>query len=75
MKELWVEKYRPTTLAEYVFRDDAQKQQVESWVKSGAIPHLLFSGSPGVGKTTLAKVLLHELDAACGTNKIRASYY
>jgi replication factor C small subunit len=35
---------------------------VQSWVKSGAIPHLLFSGSPGVGKTTLAKVLLHELE-------------
>ena len=66
MKELWVEKYRPTTLAEYVFRDEAQKQQVESWVKSGAIPHLLFSGAPGVGKTTLAKVLLHELDADWG---------
>ena len=66
MKELWVEKYRPTSLAEYVFRDDAQKQQVESWVKSGAIPHLLFSGGPGVGKTTLAKVLLHELDVDWG---------
>jgi replication factor C small subunit len=66
MKELWVEKYRPTTLSEYVFRDDAQKQQVEAWVKSGAIPHLLFSGGAGVGKTTLAKVLLHELDVDFG---------
>jgi replication factor C small subunit len=61
MKELWTEKYRPNTVADYVFRDDAQRAQVQSWVKSGAIPHLLFSGSPGVGKTTLAKVLLHEL--------------
>jgi replication factor C small subunit len=66
MKELWVEKYRPTSLAEYVFRDDAQKQQVESWVKGGAIPHLLFSGGAGVGKTTLAKVLLYELDVDWG---------
>ena len=66
MKELWVEKYRPTNLAEYVFRDDVQKQQVESWVKSGAIPHLLFSGGAGVGKTTLAKVLLYELDVDWG---------
>jgi replication factor C small subunit len=66
MKELWVEKYRPTSLAEYVFRDDAQKQQVESWVKGGAIPHLLFSGGAGVGKTTLAKVLLYEIDADWG---------
>ena len=62
MKELWTEKYRPNTIADYVFRDDAQRNQVQGWVDSGAIPHLLFSGAPGVGKTTLAKVLLHELE-------------
>ena len=61
MKELWTEKYRPTTIDEYVFRDENQKHQVQGWVDSGAIPHLLFSGAPGVGKTTLAKVLLNEL--------------
>lgn len=61
MKELWTEKYRPRTIADYVFRDDEQRQQVQSWVTAGAIPHLLFSGAPGVGKTTLAKVLIAEL--------------
>ena len=61
MKELWVEKYRPTSVKDYVFRDTKQKKQVSSWVYSGAIPHLLFSGSAGTGKTTLAKVLLNEL--------------
>lgn len=61
MKELWVEKYRPTSVKDYVFRDTKQKKQVSSWVDSGAIPHLLFSGSAGTGKTTLAKVLLNEL--------------
>jgi replication factor C small subunit len=61
MKELWVEKYRPNTIDEYVFKDEAQKRQVKSWIKEGSIPHLLFSGSAGIGKTTLAKVLLHEL--------------
>ena len=61
MKELWTEKYRPSTLTDYVFRDDSQRQQVKSWVDSGAIPHLLFSGAPGVGKTTLAKILINEL--------------
>ena len=66
MKELWVEKYRPTSLTEYVFRDEVQRQQVEAWIASGAIPHLLFSGGAGVGKTTLAKVLLHELDVDWG---------
>ena len=61
MKELWTEKYRPRELKDYVFRDDAQRQQVQSWVDSKAIPHLLFSGAPGVGKTTLAKILINEL--------------
>ena len=62
MKTLWVEKYRPNTLEGYVFRDDNQKAQVEGWIKNKTIPHLLFSGAPGVGKTTLAKILLHQLD-------------
>ena len=61
MKELWTEKYRPDTLEGYVFRDNDQKHQVESWITSGAIPHLLFSGAPGVGKTTLAKILINQL--------------
>lgn len=66
MRELWVEKYRPRTVGDYVFRDDKQKKQVSSWVDSGAIPHLLFSGAAGTGKTTLAKVLLKELDVDDG---------
>ena len=64
MKELWVEKYRPKTLKEYVVRDDAQRQQIQSWINDKAIPHLLLSGAPGVGKTTLAKVLFAELEVS-----------
>ena len=61
MKELWTEKYRPNTLKDYVVRDQRQREQIQGWITSGAIPHLLFSGAPGVGKTTLAKILFHEL--------------
>ena len=61
MKELWTEKYRPKTLDQYVFRDEHQKKQIQTWVKDKSIPHLLFSGNAGIGKTTLAKILLNEL--------------
>ena len=61
MKQLWTEQYRPRTLSDYVFRDQAQRDMVQGWVDSGSIPHLLFSGSPGVGKTTLARILIAEL--------------
>jgi DNA polymerase III delta prime subunit len=62
MKELWVEKYRPNTVDGYVFRDEHQKKQVQQWIKDGTIPHLLFSGNAGIGKTTLAKILLNQLE-------------
>lgn len=61
MRDLWVEKFRPNTVDGYVFRDENQKKQILTWIKDKSIPHLLLSGSPGIGKTTLAKLLLHEI--------------
>lgn len=60
--KLWTEKYRPTKITDYVFVDSNQQTLVESWITEGIIPHLLFSGEPGTGKTTLAKILINELD-------------
>jgi DNA polymerase III delta prime subunit len=44
-----------------VFVDNAQREQVEQWIRDRTIPHLMLSGSAGTGKTTLAKMLIHEL--------------
>jgi len=61
MKELWVDKYSPQTLDGYVFKDQNQKKKIERWVAEGALPHMLLSGAPGTGKSTLIKVLLNEI--------------
>ena len=61
MKQLWVEKFRPSTLDGYVFKDASQKEQIQSWINEGTIPHLLLSGSAGIGKTTIAKILINQL--------------
>jgi replication factor C small subunit len=61
MNEIWTEKYRPRTVDGYVFVDQEQRDLVMSWINSKSIPHLLFSGGPGTGKTTLAKMLITEL--------------
>jgi len=56
---IWIEKYRPTKLADIVGQDEIV-ERLSSYVKSGNLPHLLFTGSAGVGKTTAAVTLAHE---------------
>ena len=55
---LWVEKYRPQTLADYVWSSDDQRAQVESWLSDGVLPQIMLTGPAGTGKTSLALMLL-----------------
>lgn len=57
MSDLWIEKYRPQTLEEYVFKNDSQKAQVKEWIKNG-IPHCLFEGVQGSGKCLAGSSLI-----------------
>lgn len=61
-KQLWVRKYSPKSISEYVWSTPAQKEQVETWLAQKTIPHLLLTGHPGVGKTALAMMLMQELN-------------
>ena len=62
MKEfLFVEKYRPKTIADCIL-PQALKDTFQSIIDGGEIPNMMFSGSAGVGKTTVARALCNELD-------------
>lgn len=60
--ELWVDKYRPKTLSEYVLDKDI-KQYFANMLKSKKLQHCTFISTPGSGKTTLARILANELGA------------
>lgn len=58
---LWVEKYRPSTLEGYV-GNDVVRAKIEQYITTQDIPHLLFYGTAGTGKTTAAKILIKNID-------------
>ncbi|MHC1572157.1 MAG: replication factor C small subunit [Methanosarcinales archaeon] len=57
---IWIEKYRPHRLEDVVGQDEVIRR-LRSYVRSGNLPHLLFSGPPGVGKTASAVSVAREL--------------
>ena len=58
---LWVEKYRPSTLDNYIGNEHL-RSKVKVYIESGDLPHLLLYGRAGTGKTTLAKLLVNNID-------------
>ena len=57
---LWVEKYRPQTLSEYV-GNETVKETIQQYLDNNDIPHLLLHGKAGTGKTTLAKLIVNTI--------------
>lgn len=60
LNKIWVEKYRPSNIDELIVDEDI-KSIVRGFGKDEQIPNLLFVGSPGTGKTSLAKILVHDV--------------
>tara|TARA_Y100001937_G_scaffold27308_1_gene39180 strand:- start:1336 stop:2259 length:924 start_codon:yes stop_codon:yes gene_type:complete len=61
LNSLWVEKYRPQNLDTYI-GNDFIKDKVKNYLESGDVPHLLLHGQAGTGKTTLAKLIVNNID-------------
>ena len=58
---LWVERYRPQDLSTYVGNEHL-KTKVERFLEDGNVPHLLLYGRAGGGKTTLAKIIVNNVE-------------
>jgi replication factor C small subunit len=58
---IWVEKYRPDTLEGYI-GNDSLKSKIGKMIATGDVPHLLLSGPAGTGKTTVAKIIVKNIE-------------
>ena len=58
---LWVEQYRPKTIDDCIL-PDSLKNLFSSFIKKGELSNMLFSGTPGIGKTTVAKALCEQMN-------------
>ena len=60
MEEIWIEKYRPKILDDVVGQSEIV-ERLKSYVKTKNVPHLMFAGPAGTGKTTCALAMAKEL--------------
>ena len=67
---LWVERYRPRSLDDYV-GNDFLKEKIKQYITNSDIPHLLFWGKQGTGKTSIAKIIVNSIN--CDYMMINAS--
>jgi replication factor C small subunit len=70
LNDLWVERYRPQKIEDLILQDNV-RAELTKFIQEKSIPHLLLLGGAGVGKTTIAKILLRELD--CDKLELNAS--
>lgn len=61
IEQVWVEKYRPQSMADIIMTNDSHRRIFDGYVKKGAIPNLLLYGGPGTGKSSTSKALTRDL--------------
>lgn len=62
IRQLLVEKYRPTSLDDYIFQNETHRNKFTEYIDSGSIPNILLSGTQGTGKSTIARILVRSLN-------------